>query len=234
MSACRASANRRAALRRAVAGGRRGCARGATIAEFIVVAPVLLFIVLLMVHYGLLFTARNQVNHAAFMAARAGTVQHANANAIRQAYLDAIVPLYGGGEDAVQLAESRQRANEDANEWVEIEILNPRAESFDDWSDPDLSIPGFAGRTIPNAGIENRSLSVLGATSNQNIQDANLLKIRVWHAYPTKVPLVTARVLGTLAGLAGNTDARFVDALEQGRWPIVSHVTMQMQTEPVE
>lgn len=209
-------------------------ARGATMAEFIVVAPLLLFVMLLAVHYGLLFTARNQVNHAAFMAARAGSVQHANANAIRQAYLDAIVPLYGGGETADELATSRLRADEDANQWVEIEILNPRKDSYDDWSDPGLSVPGFAGRTIPNAGLENRSLTDLGATSNQNIQDANLLKIRVWHAHATKVPLVTSRVLGSLATLAGSPDPKLIDALQQGRWPIVSHVTMQMQTEPVE
>ena len=47
--------------------------RGSAIIEFIVVGPIITLLGLASIQYGLLFFAKNQYNHAAFMAARAGT-----------------------------------------------------------------------------------------------------------------------------------------------------------------
>jgi Flp pilus assembly protein TadG len=68
---------------------------GATMTEFIVVAPVLLLIGLALLQYTLLFVAKNQVNRAAFMATRAGSMQNATAESISKAYLRHLAPLYG-------------------------------------------------------------------------------------------------------------------------------------------
>ncbi|MCL6557084.1 MAG: pilus assembly protein [Burkholderiales bacterium] len=45
--------------------------------EFVVVGPLLLFVLLGLLQYGLLFLAKSQLNYATFEAARAGTVAQA-------------------------------------------------------------------------------------------------------------------------------------------------------------
>src|SRR5690606_11855851 len=51
--------------------------RGATLVEFVIAGPLVLFILLVLMQYALLFHARSQLNYATFEAARAGTVANA-------------------------------------------------------------------------------------------------------------------------------------------------------------
>src|SRR5207237_4390691 len=109
--------------------------------------------------YGLLFFAKNQMNHAAFMAARASSMGHASLEEAKTAYIRALVPMYGGGRDTPELTESFVKAKADVEAHTTFELLNPTKESFDDFNDPTLQAivgkgkgkDGANARVIPNA-----------------------------------------------------------------------------------
>lgn len=56
-------------------------ARGSAMVEFTVVGPLITMIGLSILQYGMLFFAKNQINHASFMAAREGATNHADISA---------------------------------------------------------------------------------------------------------------------------------------------------------
>jgi hypothetical protein len=230
--------------------------RGATMVEMVFVAPILLLLTMVLIHHGLLFFAKNQLNHATFMAARAGAVNGTNPEAMQNALIEAMVPMYGGGVDDTQLQASRDRAGQAVkvtqdkvlkSNWRVITVINPTTASFDDWADPALiSKPGGL-RVIPNSGLEYRpnGLANVGASSGQTIQDANVLRIRVIMAYQPRVPLVMNAYRLVLAGqreLGLPVDPLFAAMVDAGAdadgfggyIPLQAFATLQMQSDALE
>lgn len=232
-----------------------GKQRGAAMLEFAVVGPLLTLLGLASVQYGLLFNAKNLINHASFMAARAGSTGNARIDTIERAYLRGLIPLYGGGRNLEETTEALAKATADMTGNVQIEMLNPTRESFDDWNDPRLQAMFNTGgkRVIPNRHLaynlnDRSALEKLGSTrelrnvqgslvkprSGQSLEDANIIKLRITHGYEPKVPLV-GRVYTTFLKWLDVKDNSFETRLiESGRIPVVSHVTLQMQTDPIE
>jgi TadE-like protein len=189
--------------------------------EFTVVGSVLLLLGLALVQYGLLFFAKNQMNHATLMAARAASMEHASLGHAKAAYIKTMVPVYGGGRNGTELAESLVRAKEDIGIHATFELLNPTKESFNDFNDPTLQATVGRGRGPDgrNARVIPQSHQYLHAgdvkpASGQNIEDANLLKIRITQGYEPKLPLMKP--------LFGE------------RIPITTVATMQMQSDAIE
>src|SRR6218665_3279494 len=83
--------------------------RGSAMVEFVVVGPIITLSGLPILQDGLLFFSRNQINHASFMAARAGTMAHAKLPDIRETYLRAMVPLYGAGRNNDGLSQAKAK-----------------------------------------------------------------------------------------------------------------------------
>jgi uncharacterized membrane protein (UPF0127 family) len=211
--------------------------RGATMVEFVVVGPVLTMLGLSLLQYGMLFFAKNQINHATFMAARAGAMGNARVATIEDAYLKALIPLYGGGTDETQLRESLQKARLDllGNGQLHIAMLNPTRESFDDWNDPALQRTlGNGRRVIPNDNLPLKDPHDIGSRSGQNIHDANLIKLRVTHGYAPKVPLMGTIYNRYLRWMDNGTDADYTGMVNAGRIPMVSHVTLHMHSDAIE
>ena len=117
---------------------RRPRQRGASLVEFAVVGPLITLLGMALIHYGHFFFTKNHLNHAAFMAVRAGSTGHADLGVIRTAYAKALIPVYGGGTDPGELATSHAKATDDVSNYARIELLNPTQESFDDWNDEEL------------------------------------------------------------------------------------------------
>lgn len=226
-----------AAARPASRPGRQG---GAGMVEFIVVGPILTMLGLSVLQYGMLFFAKNQVNHAGFMAARAGAMMNANVDAIENAYVHALIPMYGGGTSVEELAAARERARTDLTggpngRMMTIEMLNPTRESFDDWNDAGLQqTVGNGRRVIPNSELATRDATRIGPRSGQSIQDANLIKLRVTHAYEPKVPLAGTIFNRYLQWMDSGTSPDYTRMLSAGRIPLVTHVTLNMHTDAVE
>ncbi|GAA4029282.1 hypothetical protein GCM10022212_29300 [Actimicrobium antarcticum] len=121
--------------------------------EFVVAGSLISLMGLAILQYGMLFFARNQMNHAAFMAARAGSMQHADLAAVRTAYTAALMPMYGGGTAAAQRSAPADKARTDVNANVRITLRNPTTESFADGKSDALQSTNPNGkRVIPNSG----------------------------------------------------------------------------------
>ena len=202
--------------------------------EFTIVGPIITLLGLAILQYGMLFFAKNQFNHAAFMAARAGAMAHADLAAVRAAYARALVPLYGGGTTPVELAASLARAQADMGN-ASIELLNPTRESFADWNDADLQARLNTGgkRVIPNTHLA-VSKQQVGVGSGQTLQDANLIKLRITHGYLPKVPLVRKLYPVYLRWLDTGDDPFYSAMVAAGRIPVVTHATLHMQSEAIE
>jgi hypothetical protein len=125
--------------------------------------------------------------------------------------------------------------------FLKIEILNPTPEAFEDFGL--TSSIGGEHTYIPNDNLEWRSHDVIGPKSKLSIQDANALKIKVTYGYPIKVPLMARVIPAILCFQHVGLDAFDRDATQpdtpfdnctnyylQGRIPIVSYATVQMQT----
>lgn len=221
---------------------------GATLVEFVVVVPTVLFMLMNLIQYGLLYHAKSQLNYATFEAARAGTTQNANPAAIRTAFTRAMTGYYGGGTTTAQLAASHAKAvAHTAATDVRIEILSPAKESFDDYASPGLkSRLGISSRVIPNTNLAfiKCPMDVPGCnndpTSNQSGQtlaDANLLKLRITYGIPAakQIPLAGRFMNWALSVLnSGDTDAFRQGLVAMGRIPVVTATVMRMQSPAIE
>ena len=230
--------------------------RGATLVEFVIVTPLLLFMLLGLIQYGLLYHAKSQLNYATFEAARAGTVSNADPAKIRAAFTRAITGYYGGGTTTAQLVKSYAKAVADttaAN--VRIEILSPTKESFDDYASPALAKKlNTSSRVIPNTNIAfiKCPMDVSGCkndpktnASGQTLLDANLLKIRITYGIPEakQIPWVgrfMTWALGVLdpgdpnSAAKPDADAFRAGLVKAGRIPVVTHIVMRMQSPAYE
>lgn len=208
---------------------------GVAIIEMAVIGPILTVLGLTLVQYGMMFFAKNQINHGTFMAARAGSVGNAKLSTVRDAYAQALVPMYGGGQSATELAESLAKAQADVALNTRIELLNPTKESFADFNDTGLQAALHTGskRVISNHNLAFRSREV-EANSGQNAQDANLIKLRVTHGYKPVVPIVASIYKAYLKYFDSKTDAFQTRLIQDGRIPVVTTVTMQMQSDAIE
>ena len=207
--------------------------RGSAMIEFAVVGPLLTLIGLIILQYAMMFNAKNLVNHASFMAARAGTMQNANLGSVRVAYAKALIALYGGGRDSAELVQAYAKAQADTSVNAKIDLLNPTKESFDDWNDTDLQAK-YGARAIPNAGQSFKNPGLIKSSSGQNIQDANLIKLKISHGYELKVPLAGTMIQFMMKTMDSNKDAFSTAMYSQRRIPLVSNITMQMQSDAIE
>ena len=220
--------------------------RGATLVEFVIAGPLVLFILLVLMQYALLFHARSQLNYATFEAARAGTVANARPTAIRTAFERAMTGYHGGGTTTAELAASRAKALAEAP-FTRIEILSPTRESFDDYHSPALAARlGASGRVIPNTNLALLDCPIdrPGCPSNpaanasgQTMQDANLLKLRITYGIPVQkqIPLAGPFMARALAALdPADGDAFRAGLIADGRIPVVAHTVMRMQSAAIE
>jgi Flp pilus assembly protein TadG len=218
---------------------------GATLVEFVVVVPTLLFLLMNLIQYGLLYHAKSQLNYAAFEAARAGTTANANPTAIRTAFTRAMTGYYGGGNSTSELATSYAKAAADSA-FTRIEILSPTQESFDDYNSPELAAKLGATRVIPNSNLAfvTCPVDVPGCkndpntnSSGQTLLDANLLKLRITYGIPQvkQIPLAGKFMTWALGILnSGDSDAFRQGLVAAGRIPVVTATVMRMQSPAFE
>ncbi|MBV8806729.1 MAG: hypothetical protein JO042_16845, partial [Sinobacteraceae bacterium] len=153
------------------------------------------------------------------------------------------------GDDFTRLQNALQGASNDQNcngPCLNIQMLNPTPAAFADFGITNGTSDGHT--YIPNDNLEFRSHEVIGPSSGLSIQDANALKIKVTYGYELKVPLMQFVIASVMCGVGGNIKAfdgesppnadqngnDCVNFYKQGRVPIVSYATVQMQTPAFE
>lgn len=176
--------------------------RGAATLEFQLVAiACLLPLALSILQVALLYAAKHTLNHATFLAARAGAVAHGSRDAMRRHLAKGLAPLYASSPDgppdagrALPLAERAwlaAYADVVRPDRARLVVLNPTPHSFADF---EARRDGIA--EIPNDALAWRELT--GLRSRQTLRDANVLKIRVDWCAELVVPLVDRLLTATL------------------------------------
>jgi len=229
--------------------------RGATMTEFLVIVPSLLMLGLGIVQIGLNYHAKNNLNLAAFEAARAGSISNAKVSDMKTAFAKAMVGYFGGGNDAAELAKTfatkvmpdlAPSANLPEGP-LRIEIISPTKESFDDYQSPALAKKmGVSARVLPlvrtgamNCPTDraNCKQDPANNASGQTLADANLLKVRITYGIPAakQVPFVGRFYTWALGQIGVADDDAFRRALIAARRiPVVAHTTVRMQSEAIE
>jgi Flp pilus assembly protein TadG len=214
---------------------------GATIVEFAIISPIAILLVMGIIQLGLMFSAKQLLNEATFVAARAGAEQNAQKSAMSTALTTAMIPFYQNTlytDPATRLADAYGSASSDLSPLnLDIAVLNPNADVFSDFGLTDAT----TNQTyIPNDSLEYRDHSWTGPTTGLTIQDANALKIKVTYAYELKVPLMQSVFKSVMCGFDTGVNAfgrggtvpspDCVQYYNRGRVPIVAYATVQMQS----
>ncbi len=221
--------------------------RGATLVEFVIVFPLAALFVLGLIQFGFLYMAKLQVNHATFMAARAGSMANANPAVMRDTLVKGLNAFYERGADTSDVtriggAYGTAKLRSLLPGTIVLDVMNPSPAAFKDFGvlDPDSKVT-----YIPNDNLEWRS-TTNGGTSKMNIRDANLLKLHVVYAYDLKVPLMAAvlkrLMCGGSSGVSAWGDVSLLDAeflptsrqcllyYGQNRMPIEAYAIVEMQS----
>lgn len=215
---------------------------GQSMAEFIIVIPVLLLLTLGILQFALFFMAKSTLDQAAISGVRAGTVENGNLCYVRAGIVKGLVPLYQlkglpqqniigyAGDLAYAWGETTGATAGGLNQ-ISIEVLNPPLQAFADFANlNNVFQDGRLFSAIPNARLLYRSTAP-GLTSSETVQDANLLSIRVHYCFPVIVPIV--RWVTEL--MTGNTSFDTA-CYEAGGVSIQADATMLMQSpiQPLE
>jgi hypothetical protein len=184
--------------------------RGQALVEYLIVLPSLLLLILGTIQFALVFMAKSTLDLAAFDGARNGAVNNASLSSIKEGVAEGLAPLYQKGMTGTPsltgAVEARGLALLAAENplTVKITILNPSTQAFQDFATqvPFVTPSGSVSymQAIPNARLLYKSTTP-GPNSKEDIQDANLLKVRVHYCYPLIIPLIntTIRTIMSLA-----------------------------------
>lgn len=211
----------------------RRLATGQSLAEFIIVIPVLILLTLGILQFSLFFIAKSTLDQAAISGVRDGIVNGGDPCSMRAGIVKGMTPLYqpaGMSRDAVGYVEALVNAwklttpfGGDGLNAIKIDVLNPTDNSFKDFK-TDVLQDGKTIKAIPNARLLYRNTKQ-GRTSGQSIQDANLLSIRVNYCYPVIVWPVR-----WVTKLLPGADAFGSACYTAGGIPIQATATMLMQS----
>ena len=226
---------------------------GASMVEFVVVAPIALLLILCIIQIGFLLVGKITLNHAAFMAARVGAVNNADAGQIKDAAYKVLLPFWQDSTESNELTRVTKAYaagyipnlgdGEPFSEHsiLSVTVLNPSPASFRDFGYAD---PLLNKTVIPNDSLAYRSNTV-GSASKQTLQDANLLKIKVTYGFKLKVPLmpglIKSLMCGNLVGSSPVSDwgsssmlpmdtSNCVKYYYFGRIPLTTYATVRMQS----
>lgn len=222
---------------------------GQALAEYIYVFPILLMLILGAIQFGFIYQTKATLNYATFVATREGALHNGAMSAIVDGLSSGMMPLFahssstGGSRNLALLKNAWKLANEQVTDpkLTVITIVNPKPGVLTAYQSLSES-----GDEIPNDNLMYRDTSILGGV--MNLQDANLLKVRVTYCYRMAVPILNKLIYNLAidppaAQTVGNTAADMLDSSGGGsttrpctgiddeyRIPITSEAVVRMQT----
>ncbi|MCF7223592.1 TadE family protein [Marilutibacter chinensis] len=213
---------------------RRARSTGQSLVEFMIVVPVFLFLVLVIFQMVLIYRAKTTLDYATLEAARMGAVKGADKAAMKRGLIRGLMPLYANsaGAGGAAAAWGRAKADIDLGRAATIDIISPTRRAWNDHKERQ-----YNGRfALPNDSLAFRDQRV--GSSGMNVQDANILKIKVTYHYPLVVPFVDRVMRGDSDYVkpSGFTDPGKVRMSNRfGVWshyriPIESYAVVRMQT----
>jgi hypothetical protein len=210
-----------------------------------------------------MYQAKSVLDLAALAAARSGAIHHGDAGEMRNAASLALAPLYTKEASATGVAEGAVKARLDTvlphmvgstdtttvpflptfngaggglQSTLQVAILSPTHQMVKDFGVMRNYVGGSDSQTkervIPNDNLTYRDTKLINGV---NVQDANLLKIKVTYLYELKLPLtryfftpfMNANLTGTL--FQGQAEGNTADL--GWRVPLIAYVTVRMQSD---
>ena len=168
--------------------------------EYLIVFPLLLLLLLASLQFIFIYEAKTTLDYAAFAGTRAGALNNGSMSKIQDGVSAGLAPLFAHNSDIAKgIKEARLQSKQELNDnkLARIEIINPTSQALNDFGQG-------SPKAIPNDNLMYRSTSD-GATSGMNVQDANLLKVRVTYCAKLIVPLVNVMIYGIVKGIAPAT-----------------------------
>jgi RHS repeat-associated protein len=239
--------------------------RGVSLVELSIALPMFVLLIFIIAELGLMHEAKSVLDVAALAAARSGAIHGGDAGEMKNAAVLALAPLYASETGAAGLAAGWGKAKLDTGlphaagatsvvnnppgasfngaggasaSGLQVDILSPTRQMVSDFgvmrSHLDGSSETRKEKVIPNDNLSYRDTRLINGV---NVQDANLLKIKVIYLYETKMPLtryfftpfMNANLTNVLfeGGAAGST------AEAPGGWrvPLVAYATVRMQSD---
>lgn len=162
-------------------------ASGQSMVEFIIAAPVLIFLILSIVQLVLLYRIKATLDYAALEAARAGAVHGADKDKMKNALVRGMTPLFAHKTTMLELEKAYGESYKDIIVFGHgrIEVINPTKAAWNEHREKQYN----GEYALPNDSLAFRSDRV--GRSGVNVQDANILKIRVTYDAPLVVPFVS-------------------------------------------
>ena len=163
--------------------------------ETILALPVIILVGFSIVHLGLVYQTKSNLEYAALMAARVGSVTSISVAQMRSEAVKRMAPSQIGNVP-INAAD------------VRIVVLNPTEAMFS----PPCSAPpsangvcdaGISDCEIPNFGLQYRSTSAV--CDGASIQDANILRIKVIYTFNTHIPFMNMHMFTKDTGMKKNT-----------------------------
>lgn len=164
--------------------------------ETLIVFPVILAMGLGVVHLGLVYQAKSNLEYAALMAARVGSVTGISLVAMQN-------------ELARRMAPSQVGLNVLSPGAFSIEVLNPTVAMFQDCGVQPADTTDcveLAYCEIPNYGLQYRSVG--SECDGASIQDANVLRIKVTFNFNSNIPFMNVPLYSGDTGYGDNVGTR--------------------------
>ncbi len=203
---------------------------GQSLVEFCIVVPAFLFLILVTFQLVLIYRAKTTLDYAAFQAARAGAINGVDPTKMQSALAFGLTPLLTTSPDAAGVARARVNAELETRVFANIEVIAPTRAAFNEFRERQ-----YDGRyALPNDSLAFRDDRVGG--SQVNVQDANLLKIKVTYKLPLIVPFADRVIAGLSSLLTEGESYQPASMLFEEpvsghrRLPIESYAVVRMQT----
>ncbi|KAA8918972.1 MULTISPECIES: TadE family protein [Xanthomonas] len=205
--------------------------RGQSLIEFCVVVPTFLFLVLVIFQFVLIYRTKTVLDYAAFQAARAGAVNGVRKNDMADALAGGLTPLFAQSPDIANVMLTKQKIRyTEVQLFSKIEVIAPTRAAYNEFRERQ-----YDGRyALPNDSLAFRNANVGG--SQVNVQDANILKIKVTYNMPLIVPFVDRVIVGLSDLVSGGESYTPASMLFEEpisghrRLPIESYAVVRMQS----
>ncbi len=197
---------------------------GQSMVEFIIAAPVLLFLILSIVQFVLLYRIKATLDYAALEAARAGAVHGADKGEMKNGLARGMTPLFAHKTSMTELETAYLKSKAEMALFGKVEVINPTRSAWNEHKEKQ-----YNGKyALPNDSLAFRSDSV--GRSGVSVQDANILKIRVTYQAPLVVPFVSWVLKGKSEYLkSGTFEGSPLNPITD-RLPIESYAIVRMQS----
>lgn len=202
----------------------RSSMSGQSMVELVIITPVLLFLLLSVIQAVLLYRMKSTLDYAALMAARAGAVSGVGRNDMRAGLAKGMMPLYAHGTGQLALETAFGKAYADLLLYGHITVINPTRAAWGNFKERQYN----GQYALPNDTLAYRSDAV--GSSGVNVQDANILKIKVVYDAPLVVPFVGWVLGGKSKYLKPGTFESSPLQPLTGRLPIESYAIVRMQS----